>query len=86
MSGFKNPKCGIFPLSPSEIDDGQIAPQKLFTNTKLQLSDKKGDAGDVTVNSNSPLFSTEKRLSTGRGTSKGYDVDDLGLVENQPSS
>ena len=38
MSGFKNPKCGIFPLSPSEIDDGQIAPQKLFTNTKLQLT------------------------------------------------
>ena len=28
MSGFKNPKCGIFPLNPSEIDDGQIAPSK----------------------------------------------------------
>ena len=61
MSGFK--KCGIFLLNPSEIDDQQTAPSKTVHYQTATESDKKVDAGDVTVNSNSPLFSPEKRGS-----------------------
>ena len=59
MSGFK--KCGVFPLNPSEICDRQIAPSKGVRYQTVTESDQKVDAGDVTMNSSSPLFSPEKK-------------------------
>ena len=69
MSGLKKKWC--FPINPSEISDRQIAPSKGIHYQTVAESDQKVDAGDVTMNSSSPLFSPEKKNSTASGIRRG---------------
>ena len=64
MSGFR--KCGIYPLNPGQIDDRQIAPSKVFSESAEKLS---------TENSVFQFTEEEQRLYQVR-YEEGYNVSD----------
>ena len=59
LSGFC--KCGIYPLNPGQIDDRQITPSKVFSNSQV---DSK------------PTFTEEENHIFEAKYSEGYNVPD----------
>ena len=81
LSGFK--KCGIFPINPSEISDGQIGPSKVVCCHARADT----DADDITT---SPLVTPEKEDLYKERYEEEYNVDDpdyiAWLKTNHPTS